>query len=117
MHRIQETAAKVVAADTQSSVGAIDQAVMSYSRLCASIVEVSNAADLPVTAGQPALAKVAAGLSALIEGREHIASATRELIKVQHASTLRETAFQCPNGLPAASGRLNRETAPSVMAD
>lgn len=99
MHQIAETAARVVVSDTQSSVGAIDQAVMSYSRLCASIVEVSNAADLPVTAGQPALAKVAAGLTALIEGREHIASATRELIKVQNASTLRETAFQCPGGL------------------
>ncbi len=102
MHRIQETAARVVVGDAQSSVGAIDQAVMCYSRLCASIVEVSNAADLPVTAGQPALTKVAAGLSALIEGREHIASATRELIKVQAASNLRETAFQCPGGLPAS---------------
>jgi hypothetical protein len=103
MHQIGETAARVVVSDTQSSVGAIDQAVMSYSRLCASIVEVSNAADLPVTAGQPALAKVAAGLTALIEGREHIASATRELIKVQSASTLRETSFQCPGGLPKTS--------------
>lgn len=101
MHRIQETAAKVVVSDAQSSVGAVDQAVMSYSRLCASIVEVSNASNLPVTAGQPALAKVAAGLTALIEGREHIAAATRELIKVQHDSSLRETAFECPGGLPA----------------
>lgn len=106
MHRIQETAAKVVASDTLSSVGAIDQAVMSYSRLCASIVEVSNASDLPVTAGQPALAKVAAGLTALIEGREHIASATRELLKVQRESSLRETAFQCPGGLPGTTGSL-----------
>jgi len=106
MHRIQETAAKVVASDTQSSVGAIDQAVMSYSRLCASIVEVSNAADLPVTVVQPALSKVAAGIAALIDGREHIASATRELIKVQKDSTLRETAFECPGGLPATSGQL-----------
>lgn len=102
MHRIQENAARVIATDTQTSVGAIDQAVMSYSRLCASIVEVSNAAELPVTAGQPALAKVAAGLAALIEGREHIASATRELIKIQRSSNLNETAFHCPGGLPTS---------------
>lgn len=114
MHRIQETAARVVVGDTQSSVGAIDQAVMSYSRLCASIVEVSNASDLPVSAGQPALAKVAAGLSALIEGREHIASATRELAKVQRDSSLRETAFQCPGGLPT-SGMAEPSTAPSMI--
>ena len=109
MHRIQETAAKVVVSDTQSSVGAIDQAVMSYSRLCASIVEVSNASDLPVTACQPALAKVAVGLNALIEGREHIASATHELIKIQRDSTLRETAFECPGGIPT-SGVLAHQT-------
>lgn len=115
MHRIQETAAKVVASDTQSSVGAIDQAVMSYSRLCASIVEVSNASALPVTAGQPALAKVAAGLAALIEGREHIASATRELIKVQQGSSLRETAFECPGGLPMA--KTEPEPVPAMAAD
>lgn len=114
MHRIEESAARVVASDTQASVGAIDQAVMSYSRLCASIVEVSNASELPVTAGQPALAKVAAGLAALIEGREHIASATRELIKVQGASTLRETAFECPGGLP--TGSLAPQAAPTMTA-
>jgi hypothetical protein len=100
MHSIELAAAKVIASDTKSSVGAIDQAVMSYSRLCASIVEVSNASDMPVTAGQPALAKVAAGLSALVEGRELIAGATRELIKIQQASTVRETAFECPGGIP-----------------
>lgn len=115
MHRIQEAAAKVVVSDTQSSVGAIDEAVMSYSRLCASIVEVSNAADLPVTAGQPALAKVAAGLAALIEGREHIAAATRELIKVQRDSSLRETAFQCPGGLPQ-TGMAEPSAAPAMTA-
>ena len=98
MHNIELAAAKVIASDTKSSVGAIDQAVMSYSRLCASIVEVSNASDLPVSAGQPALAKVAAGLSALVEGRNLIAGATRELIKVQQLSTVREASFQCPAG-------------------
>lgn len=112
MHRILEPAAQVVVGDTRSSIGAIDQAVMSYSRLCASIVEVSNASNLPVTAGQPALAKVAAGLCALIEGREHIAAATRELIKVQGASTLRETAFECPGGLPASG---HAEQRPATM--
>lgn len=98
MHKIEIAAAEVIASDTKSSVGAIDQAVMSYSRLCASIIEVSNASDLPVTAGQPALAKVSAGLSALVEGRALMAGATRDLIKIQQGSTVREHAFQCPGG-------------------
>lgn len=106
MHKIELAAAKVIASDAKSSVGAIDQAVMTYSRLCASIIEVSNASDLPVTTGQPALAKVAAGLTALVEGRELIAGATRELIKIQQASTVREAAFQCPGGIPTGEATM-----------
>lgn len=115
MHHIELAAAKVIASDTKSSVGAIDQAVMSYSRLCASIVEVSNASDLPVSAGQPALAKVAAGLSALVEGRELIAGATRELIKIQQASTVREAAFQCPGGVPIGQAEATPPTAKAAV--
>ena len=102
MHQINPSSGKVIAADTQGSVHAIDHAVLSYSRLCASVIEVSGASKLPISAGQPALAKIAAGLAALIEGRAQIAEATRDLLKVQGASTLREMGFECPNGLPTS---------------
>ena len=100
MHQIIESSGKVIASDTQGTVNAIDQAVLSYSRLCASVIEVSGASQLPVAAGQPALVKIAAGLSAIIDGRAHIADAARDLLKVQGASTLKEDGFGCPNGLP-----------------
>lgn len=103
MHHITQSSGEIIAADTQGSVHAIDQAVLSYSRLCVSVIEVSGAAQLPVVAGQPALTKIAAGITALIEGRAQIAGATRDLLKVQKASSLREVGFQCPNGLPTPS--------------
>lgn len=103
MHHIEESAGQVIASDTQASVAAIDQAVMNYSRLCASIIEVSNSANLPVTAGQPALAKMAAGLAALVEGRELIAGATRDLLKVQGRSNLAAVGLGCPPELPRPS--------------
>ena len=114
MHQINQSSGKVIAADTQGSVQAIDQAVLSYSRLCASVVEVSAASRLPITAGQPALARIAAGLAALIEGRAQIAEATRDLLKVQGASTLKEMAFECPNGLPPIHGEASK---PMRMAE
>lgn len=100
MHTIEKSAGQVIAADTQASVSAIDQAVMSCSRLCASIIEVSHASNLPVAAGQQALVKLSAGLSAVIEGRQHIAEAARELLKVQARSNLQTVGFGCPDGFP-----------------
>lgn len=100
MHNIEHSAGQVIAADTQASVAAIDQAVLSYSRLCASIVEVSHAANLPVAAGQPALAKMSAALAAVVAGRELVAGATRELLKIQGKSNLRTVGYGCPPELP-----------------
>lgn len=114
MHQINQSSGKVIAADTQGSVHAIDQAVLSYSRLCASVIEVSEASRLPISAGQPALTRIAAGLAALIEGRAQIAEATRDLLKVQGVSTLKEMAFECPNGLP--TGKLTT-TEPVQLVD
>ncbi len=108
--QITESAGQVVAADTQASIEAIDQAVSSYSRLCASIVEVSNASNLPVSTGQAALAKVSQGLMALVEGRSQIAEATRDLLKIKSQSNLQTTAFGCPPELPKPSAVIATET-------
>ena len=100
MHTIEQSAGQVIATDTQASVAAIDQAVMSYARLCASIVEVSNSSGLPITAAQPALAKMAAGLASIVEGREFISGATRDLTKVQGQSNLKVVDYGCGPEFP-----------------
>lgn len=103
MFDIEKSSGQVIASDTQKSVDALDQAVMSMAHLCASIVEVSKASRLPVSTPQPALAHAGEGLSKLIAGREDIARATRELVAVQRASSLQAVSFGCPDGLPQAS--------------
>ena len=100
MHDIEEAAGRVVADDTQGSVHAVDQAVMSLAHLCASIVEVSKASDLPVATAQDALANVGTGLANLIATRQEMARATRELTAIQQASSLRAVSFGCPGGIP-----------------
>ena len=109
MHKLDKSAGQVIAADTQSSVEAIDQAVLSYSRLCASIIEVSSAAKLPVTTAQKALENATSGLTMVVKGREEIAVATRELLKIQKASSLDAVSFGCPNGFPEPSGHLQAD--------
>ena len=104
MHSIDEAAGQVVATDTQSSVDAVDKAVMSLAHLCASIVEVSKASSLPISTVQPALAHAAGGLARLVDSREDMSRAVGELVAVQKESTLRTVSFGCPGGFP--SGQL-----------
>lgn len=105
MLKIEQAAGQVIAADTQASVAAIDAAVLTCSRLCSSIVEVSASSNLPISAAQKALGAAADALVAAVQGREGVAVATRELLKVQGLSTLQTTAFGCPDGIvPRPSG-------------
>ncbi|MBA4765380.1 hypothetical protein [Qipengyuania huizhouensis] len=114
MFEIEKSSGQVVAADTQKSVDALDQAVMSMAHLCASIVEVSRASRLPVSTPQPALANAGESLSKLIAGREDISHAVRELIAIQRTSSLQAVSFGCPDGLPQAQAQRSE---PAVEAD
>ena len=115
MHVIKQASGEIIANDTRASVAAIDQAVLSYSRLCSSIVEVSTSSDLPVSAAQNALAKVVDGLTAAIKGREDISQATRELLKVQKASSLETISYGCPDGFPPKTAeKIEQPTAQSA---
>lgn len=96
MHNIEQASGQVVADDTQKSLEAIDQAVMSLANLCASIVEVSKAANLPVTTVQGALANAGEGLSKIIATRQDLGGTTRELLKIRKASNLQTVGFGCP---------------------
>lgn len=109
MHTIDTAAGRVVADDTQASVEAIDQAVMSLANLCSSIVEVSRASRLPIGTAQTALANTGEGLAKLIASRDDMSRATFELVQIQKGSNLQTVSFGCPGGFPTAE---KQETAP-----
>lgn len=115
MYSIEKSSGQIIAADTQSSVSAIDNAVASNARLCASIIEVNSNAKLPVATSQKALSLVTEGLTTLVESRAKMADATRELLKIQKASSLQETSFGCPTGLPPHTGHSSNESIRSEM--
>lgn len=114
MFEIEKSSGQVIAADTQESADALDQAVMSMAHLCASIVEVSRASRLPVSTPQSALTNAGESLSKLIAGREDFSQAVRELIRVQRTSSLQAVSFGCPDGLPQAQAKINEH---AVEAD
>lgn len=98
MYKISEKLGYVVAADTQTAVGSINDAIISQSRMCATIVEASIAANLPIGAVQSSLAAVSAGLRDMVANRAGVAEAIRELTEIQRMSNLKEVGFGCPLG-------------------
>lgn len=111
MINIQESAGQVVASDTQNSIAAVDQAVASLAQLCASIIEVSKASNLPINTAQAALANAGNGLNNLIASRADLSDATYAMAKVQQASNLETVSFGCPPipDRPSAVARAREE--------
>lgn len=103
MYTIDQAAGQVVATDTQTTVDAFDKAVMSLAHLCASIVEVSKASNLPISTVQPALANAAGGLARLVDSRQDMSRAVHDLIDIQKGSTLKTVSFGCPDGFPGSA--------------
>ena len=95
---IKQSVGAVVAADTQSSIVALDHAVAQQSRMCASVIEAAHDSHLSIAATQPLLDALTTGLRGLVESRAHLAKAAREVAVIQAKSNLRETSFGCPSG-------------------
>ena len=98
MYKISESVGHVVAADTQSAVSSINSAIINQSRMCATLLEASNAANLPIGTMQDPLRAMADGLQSLVLNRASVAEAVRELTQIQRQSNLREVSFGCPTG-------------------
>lgn len=97
-HTIKPAVGGMIAADTQSSVAALDMAVVMQSRLCASVMEAATASRLPINTTQPVLEAMTAGMQSLADSRANMVTAVRQLISIQKCSTLSEEVFGCPGG-------------------
>ena len=98
MYSISKQVGQVVASDSQTSAKSLDLALIAQARLCATVVEASEASHLPMGATQPVLDSLTAGMRSLIDNRASLLAAVKELTIIQINSSLRETAFGCPTG-------------------
>lgn len=98
MYAISKQIGQVVAADSQSSVSSLDSALIAQARMCATVVEASDASHLPMGATQKVLASLTGGMRNLVESRAELLAAVQELTVIQRRSNLRETGFGCPAG-------------------
>jgi hypothetical protein len=109
MYTISKPIGQVVAMDSQSSSTSLDLALISQARLCATVIEASEASHLPMKATQPVLESLATGMRCLIDNRAQLLAAVHELTIIQKSSSLRETAFGCPTGPHTKFGKSSDE--------
>jgi hypothetical protein len=116
MHKIQDNIGSLIAAETQGTLRAIDNAILSELRLCTSLVEAMEHTDLPVNRTQKVLQTMSNGISHFVAGRGEMAQTVRALVAIKSNSSLRETSYNCP-GEPTPNGFVpHRETAPACSA-
>ncbi|MEO1044764.1 MAG: hypothetical protein AAFX04_04925 [Pseudomonadota bacterium] len=97
--KIEEKNGRVVANDTQVTLASIDQAITDNLNLCSSILEVSKASNLPISANQPLIEGCAESLNDIVSGRRKMVKLLASMQRIQRQSNLSETAFGCPDGL------------------
>jgi hypothetical protein len=109
MYKIENNTGALVAAETKDALRALDHAILSELRLCTTLVEAFDEAQLPITSSQKLLQSLTNGIHHIVTGRGEMAQAVRALNAIKSGSTLRETSYNCPNGIPPATGSASDE--------
>ena len=96
--KINSSIGTVIASDTQSTIKSVDAALAQQSRMCADLADACLDSNVPMNATQPVFESLGKSLMGMIESRAHLSVATRDLIRIQSKSNLKETSFGCPEG-------------------
>lgn len=96
MHEIQDNIGTLIAAETKGVLHAIDTAILTELRLCASLVEAFEHTNLPIGPSQKLLQTLSSGLSHIVAGRGEMAQTVRTLTAIKSGSNLQETNYNCP---------------------
>ncbi len=101
MQKFDANMGALVAADTQETLKALDDAILSELKLCTTLVEAIQGNDLPIVQSQKLLNSVTSGLSHIVAGRADMATAVKQLTIMKQDSNLAVYDFGCPNGAPS----------------
>ena len=86
MINLTQGAGEVVAGDVRSAVAAYDNALLSSARICASVIEASQDAGVPIGQSQMLLGSIATSMNSMIEGRSGLVDAVRHMLAIKKAS-------------------------------
>ncbi len=95
---------QLVAADTQNTFAAVDDALLQSVRMFATVLESAKGSNLPSAQSQRLYSGLNAGLSGIVAGRSELVSTLRLLVKIKGESNFAPEDFGCPAGwVPSGS--------------
>lgn len=107
----------VVAGDIRSTFAAVDDALLTSARMCVSVIEATQGANIPAQKTQHLLRSITSGMTAVVNGRDDIVTALRCMIDIKGQSNLAPVDYGCPDGwTPSAEiGEASEDEVPSSI--
>lgn len=107
----------VVAGDVQNAFASVDDAILNGARMCVSVIEATQGANVPAVQTQKLLRSITNGLSQVVSGREEIVEALKQMIAIKDHSNLAPVSYGCPIGWEATGSAPQPITAERVAQD
>jgi hypothetical protein len=97
MQKFDANLGALVAADSQGTLKALDDAILSELKLCTTLMEAFQSNAVPIVSSQKLLNSMASGLNHIVAGRGEMATTLRQLTVLKQDSNLAVYDFGCPN--------------------
>lgn len=107
-------AGAIVAADSQNTIAAVDDALLSGVRMYASVIEATQGSNLPTTQSQKLLVSLTGGIQSVVQGRGEIVSAICRMAEIKAHSNFAPENFGCPAGWEELAAQGMADAAPAA---
>lgn len=98
MLKFRPGAGAIVAADSQNTLAAVDDALLTGVKMYASVIEATQGSNLPAAQSQELLVSLTGGIQSVVQGRGEIVSAVRHMAAIKARSNFAPENFGCPAG-------------------
>ncbi len=111
MIELKHGAGLVVAGEVRNAISSVDDALLNSARMCVSVIEASKGANIPAQQTQQLLRSITTGMTAVVDGRDEIVGALRQMLAIKGQSNLAPVSYGCPDGWVAGKASLDVEPA------
>ncbi len=101
MYKFKESAGGAVAAETQSTLAALDSAMLCETQLIITALEAVQGSTLTARKSQEVLETMAEGMNHVVAARASLVATITKLTAIKSHSNFAVHAFGCPTGLEA----------------
>lgn len=98
MIELKTGAGLVVAGDVRNAFDAVDDALLNSARMCVSVLEATKGTNIPAQQTQQLLRSITASMTAVVDGRDQIVTALKQMIAIKGHSNLAPVNYGCPDG-------------------